>query len=532
MIIIACFVFYIVNIYLQNVLEVLQLQRVADNLIGSPETTRGLSGGERKRVHIGMELVRQPSVLVLDEPTSGLDSASARNLILLLSGLARRGCTILCSIHQPSSDVFALFDRVLLLSRVGQVAYFGETSNAVSTVRENLTRYEPAADALGDPDILLDAVGHASNEDLELLHSSARLLNPNLGTTRRWDNVSAAIDHNVHLQSDIENKDSMSLSDRFVGNSLFRQDEAEHETIDYEFETQIRVHEISRASLFTEMRVLWGRSIRNTLRNPMLAWLHVLVPLAVGLMIGVVYNGLTFDNEGVQNRAGMLFFTQAFFGFLSMSTLGVWKDERLCFLRERYAGYYRTSSYVLSKLVCDILPLRVYPPLIYTVVCYNLVGLHSDQDKFPEHLLYFFLILMLISVTTACLCFLIAVGTPNIQVGNFVTVVILLFSMIFGGVLLNKKMMSASIRWCEWISVFNYGYEALMVNEFVGLSFKFNPKGYDVPDHTIITGSNWLLQFDLKPNRLHDDMIALVIMSCTCLFLTYLLLHFFIKERR
>lgn len=105
------------------------LQECADNLIGNWHL-RGISGGEKKRLSIALEIITQPCLLFLDEPTSGLDSASAFFVVQTLKNVARRGRTVISSIHQPSSEVFALFDDLLLLSN-GETIYFGEAEMAV-----------------------------------------------------------------------------------------------------------------------------------------------------------------------------------------------------------------------------------------------------------------------------------------------------------------------------------------------------------------------------------------------------------------
>lgn len=97
-----------------ELIESLGLADCANTLVGS-ELVRGISGGEKKRVAIGVELVTNPSTLFLDEPTSGLDSYSAFNTISILKALAANGCSVLCTVHQPSSEIFGLFDNVILL---------------------------------------------------------------------------------------------------------------------------------------------------------------------------------------------------------------------------------------------------------------------------------------------------------------------------------------------------------------------------------------------------------------------------------
>lgn len=105
------------------------LQDCADRLIGNWHL-RGLSGGEKKRLSIALEILTRPSLLCLDEPTSGLDSASAFFVVQTLRNIARDGRTIISSIHQPSSEVFALFDDLFLLS-TGETVYFGEAKMAI-----------------------------------------------------------------------------------------------------------------------------------------------------------------------------------------------------------------------------------------------------------------------------------------------------------------------------------------------------------------------------------------------------------------
>ena len=106
-----------------TVLEELQLNHVADTMIGSP-SSRGVSGGERRRVSIGMELVTSPQILFLDEPTSGLDSHTANKIVLLAKQLAQHGRIVVMSIHQPSAKAFKAMDQVLLLAK-GHTMYYG-----------------------------------------------------------------------------------------------------------------------------------------------------------------------------------------------------------------------------------------------------------------------------------------------------------------------------------------------------------------------------------------------------------------------
>jgi ABC-type multidrug transport system ATPase subunit len=135
----------------KNVIDQLGLTKCKDSIVGSAYL-RGVSGGERKRVSIGQELLINPSLLFLDEPTSGLDSTTAQRIVSTLWDLARGGRTIVMTIHQPSSRLYYMFHKVLLLAE-GNVVYFGKGSEAIEYFSN--IGYSPAM-AMNPSDFLLD----------------------------------------------------------------------------------------------------------------------------------------------------------------------------------------------------------------------------------------------------------------------------------------------------------------------------------------------------------------------------------------
>ncbi|KAI7365213.1 hypothetical protein KC354_g5046 [Hortaea werneckii] len=108
----------------------LQLSHVQDSQVGdwNNRTTGGISGGQRKRVSIGIELAAAPMAIFLDEPTSGLDATSAASIMRLLKGISRLGVTIIAIVHQPRKQIFYAFDQVLLLAQGGRMVYSGSTA--------------------------------------------------------------------------------------------------------------------------------------------------------------------------------------------------------------------------------------------------------------------------------------------------------------------------------------------------------------------------------------------------------------------
>lgn len=113
-----------------QVIDLLHLNNCADTMIGSALAKGGISGGEKKRVAIGMELITNPSILFLDEPTTGLDTYTAYSVISTISSLASSGRTVVATIHQPSSDIFHLFDNLIVLDQ-GHIVYQGPAREMV-----------------------------------------------------------------------------------------------------------------------------------------------------------------------------------------------------------------------------------------------------------------------------------------------------------------------------------------------------------------------------------------------------------------
>merc|ERR1719436_1647427 len=111
----------------RDVLETLEIRHVQHSVIGDA-SQRGISGGQRKRVSIGLELTAAPKILFMDEPTSGLDGAAALQLARCISKLGTAGITVVCVIHQPRFAVFSAFTHLLLLAKGGKSVYCGETS--------------------------------------------------------------------------------------------------------------------------------------------------------------------------------------------------------------------------------------------------------------------------------------------------------------------------------------------------------------------------------------------------------------------
>lgn len=136
----------------EMVTKELGLTRCRNNIVGGP-LLRGISGGERKRVSIGQEMLVNPSLLLLDEPTSGLDSTTAQRIVATIKGLARGGRTVITTIHQPSSRLYRMFDKVVVLSD-GCPIYSGQAGRVMEYFGS--IGYVPGFNFMNPADFLLD----------------------------------------------------------------------------------------------------------------------------------------------------------------------------------------------------------------------------------------------------------------------------------------------------------------------------------------------------------------------------------------
>jgi len=212
--------------------------------------------------------------------------------------------------------------------------------------------------------------------------------------------------------------------------------------------------------------------------------------------------------------------------FGSMSSLDTFYNERAIFVRERANGMYCTSAYFVAKTLCDIIPMRVIPPVILGSISYYMILLHPGIGNF----LIFLSVLVLTSLVAVAMCLAISSLTPSLSMGNLTAILLLLFSLLFGGFLVNKTGMPWWISWLKWTSFFCYGFEILMVNELLGTILMFSPKGYNIT--VPVDGSVFLVQFDMDPSRISLDYGILGAMVLFYLTVTYITLRWAIKERR
>lgn len=585
---------------------------IKDSRIGD-SGKRSISGGEKRRVSIACELVTSPSILFLDEPTSGLDSYNAFNVVDSLVSLARDyNRTVVFTIHQPRSNIVAMFDQLILLARgklvySGEVAkchdYFagighpcppgyniadflidltmqvdGQSPRAVSIAADTETNSEDDTGGLIlDEERGLSNSGHigrtashassssrteAAREETELrtrpnslADSEGVVSNPpeggagnyikrktsqllstfSSGSTTAETPLSPLLAQLVQayatsqIAADIRaeiNSASQTQSQGGAGTPANGEQEAHPlESSRDIVEESVNVRGRRRASYATQFRILSGRAFKNLYRNPALLTAHYISSIAIALLCGFLFRNVSNDIPGFQNRLGVFFFTLALFGFSGLSSLGLFSGERILFIRERANGYYSSFTYFASKVLFDMLPLRVIPPLVFGGIVYGLIGFVPTVAAFWK----FQLVLVLFNLTTASVVFLISVAFADISVASLIGTLIMLFNLLFAGLLINRESVSPAVAWVHNISFFHAAYEALAVNELRYLQLKEHKYGVDLD----IPAAAILSTFGFKSLSFWFPNIALLgILFGSTLFASFLVLHFYVREKR
>ena len=225
----------------------------------------------------------------------------------------------------------------------------------------------------------------------------------------------------------------------------------------------LRVKEKFRASYWRQVAMLWQRMSRNVRRHPFLILLHFVATGAAAVSIGAVFFDAGRDTGGIQNRMGSLFFVLLYLTLMSLSSLPVWREDRLLFLRERANGVYGVNAYFASMLLFDLLPMRVLPPFFFGLMTYQMVGLNEGTEYC---LAWFVATLIATNVCASCMCMAVGAAARSVAAANVIASLCFLAAILFGGFLLNKDQIPAYASWVNNLSFINYGYEALVANEF------------------------------------------------------------------
>uniref|UniRef100_A0A4W3GFW9 ATP-binding cassette sub-family G member 2-like n=1 Tax=Callorhinchus milii TaxID=7868 RepID=A0A4W3GFW9_CALMI len=484
-----------------QVISELGLTKVANSKVGT-EMVRGVSGGERKRTNIGMELITEPPVLFLDEPTTGLDSSTANAVLILLKRLSRRGRTIIFSIHQPRYSIFKLFDSLSLLAS-GRMVYHGPAKLALqyfSSIGYECEAFNNPADFFLDI-INKDSTAVTTNEKCAKLNCFGiqELL---LAFAKPFSLDPVSCDVGETLKK-IEASRDDKKSNKKKGQSI----------------TYV-------TSFFHQLLWVSRRSFKNLVRSPEASFAQLAVIAVLGLIVGAIFFGVTLDPSGIQNRIGALFFLTTNQCFTSVSAVELFIRNKKLFVHEYTSGYYRISAYFLALLIGDLLPMRTLPGILFSCITYWLIGYKPVVGNF----FFFMLCLITVSYAATSMSLAISAGMDLVSIANLICTICFVFMIIFSGLLVNLPSVVGWLSWLKYFSISRYGFTALQVNEFRGLYFCDGQNiSTSLPDACY--GEEYLCSqgIGIDDWAMWENIVALLCMTIIFLTITYMKLRFMRK---
>ncbi|KAJ0977531.1 hypothetical protein J5N97_013005 [Dioscorea zingiberensis] len=400
----------------ESLMQELGLLHIANSYIGDQET-RGISGGERKRVSIGVDVIHDPPILLLDEPTSGLDSTSAINVLELLASMAKtRRQVLILTIHQPSYRMLRYIPNFLLLSH-GTVAHCGTLRSLEETI-SRLGFKIPAR--LNTLEFAMEITKQL--EDYALKH------NASVDNSEHWTRVGA-------IQV-------------LKGNG----------------ETKMNHDYCSRID---EITTLSWRFWKIIYRTKQLFLARTMQAIVGGLGLGSVYLNVKMDQNGVSERLGLFAFSLSFLLSSTVEALPIFLQERRVLMRECSRKMYRLSSYMLANTIIFV-PFLLAVAILFAVPVYWLVGLNPSASAF----MFFILVVWMIVLMASSLVLFLSAMSPDFILGNSLICMFLGIFFLFSGYFIPKDSIPKYWVFMYYVSLYRYPLDSLIINEYWSIGDK------------------------------------------------------------
>ncbi|XP_023942158.1 ATP-binding cassette subfamily G member 4 [Bicyclus anynana] len=447
--------------------------------------TSNLSGGQKKRLSIALELVNNPPIMFFDEPTSGLDSSSCFQCISLLKNLARGGRTIICTIHQPSARLFEMFDHLYTLAD-GQCVYQGSTGRLVewlgSLSLQCPSYHNPASFIIevscgeyGDnTGKLVRAIENGKNDIRTGMplpkmaeYNNKRDMDQSLKTNDWNKNDASQVQdkmadvpngangtngtNNLHngLLQFAANEIAKGKGDQVVQVETEKQDNAEVALLGTDGSPRRYA-----TSELTQFWVVLKRTLLFSRRDWTLMYLRLFAHILVGFLIGALYYDIGDDGSKVLSNLGFLFFNMLFLMYTSMTiTILSFPLEMPVLIKEHFNRWYSLRSYYLAITVSDI-PFQAIFCIIYVVIVYLLTSQPLEWFRFSM-----FLSSCLLIAFVAQSVGLVVGAAMNVQNGVFLAPVMSVPFLLFSGFFVSFNAIPVYLRWITYVSYIRYGFE-------------------------------------------------------------------------
>ncbi|XP_055712989.1 ATP-binding cassette sub-family G member 1 [Phlebotomus papatasi] len=472
-------------------------QKMIDNILNTlhlihTKNTRckNLSGGQKKRLSIALELIDNPSVLFLDEPTTGLDSSSSAQCVRLLQNLAREGRTIVCTIHQPSATIYNTFDHVYIMAE-GQCVYQGSADNTVAYL-SSLGLYCPQYHSPADY-IIEVANGDYGNFTYTLA---------NAALDNRWRSSQMCImDRAISIKT---NRSS------FISDSSNSSSENAPSTTCI---TSSRY--IETPSEWSRLRTLMQRCKLQCFRDWTVTHLKVLCHVLCAILIGLIYGDSGLNATKSINNVGFLIIGVVYLWYTTMMP-GVLRfpSEIAILKKETFNGWYKLRTYYLATIAV-MAPIHIMFAILYSVIAF----LITQQPLETIRLFKFVLIYAITTITADG--FGIFLGTVvNPVNGTFFGAVGTCFLLVFSGFLVLFNHMPEVMRILSYFSFKRYSLEGLVLTIYDN-----NRSSLWCPDSEMYChyrNPMYLInELGMTPKNFNFDISMMIIQMCAIKTLTY-----------
>ncbi|KAF3447187.1 hypothetical protein FNV43_RR12367 [Rhamnella rubrinervis] len=416
------------KMFIEEVMELVELSSIREALVGLPGVD-GLSIEQRKRLTIAVELVANPSLIFMDEPTSGLDARAAAVVMRTVRNTVDTGRTVVCTIHQPSIDIFDAFDELFLLKRGGEEIYVGPIGRHSS----NLIKYFEEINGV-------PKIKDGYNPATWMLEITSVAQEANLGV-----NFS-----DIYKNSELYRRNKaliMELSTPPPGSN------------DLYFPTKYS------QSFFTQCKACLWKQHLSYWRNPPYTAVRLFFTAFIALLLGTIFWDIGYKRQRQQdilNQIGSMYIAVLFLGFQNtVAVQPVVSVERSVFYRERAAGMYSALPYAFGQVVIE-LPHVFVQTIIYGVIVYAMIGFEWTVSKFFWYLFYMYFTLLyftLYGMMTAGV-------TPNHYIAAVISLSFSAMWNLFSGFIIPKTRMPIWWRWYYWACPVSWSLYGLIASQF------------------------------------------------------------------
>ncbi|XP_003396325.1 ATP-binding cassette sub-family G member 1-like isoform X1 [Bombus affinis] len=465
--------------------------------------TGKLSGGERKRLAIALELINSPPILFLDEPTSGLDSVTSKYCITLLKQLAKAGQTVICSIHQPSASLLNMIDHLYVVAD-GNCVYSGSTQNLVpylsSLGLQCPTHYNPA-------DYLMEICNGDYGRYLPQMVNAIEN-----GKNNAWRSISNVT--NVNHQEEV------------IALNVTASFQALRQRSPMEIQHVYGKHKAGAGcaiGFWKQLFILLKRNAIRLSRDKVLTFTRLSMHFVIALIVGVIYFKIGQDAVYVLDNFNLLFFNIMFLMFSAFSaTVTTFPSELPIIMREHFNRWYKLHSFYLANKLADI-------PIQFTAISLYILIVYYMSDQLLELQRFCLYTLMCFAVSIVAQTFGLLVGTGmKVQHGMIFGPLTILPFLIFSGFFVQFRDAHPYLRWLFHLSFLKYGFEGVMIAIY----------GYDRPKlscsdvycHFAIP-ETLLNAVDMKQANYWFCLIVLVALYIALDIGTYTLLKYKLEKR-